>query len=91
MSDCTSLGKCTFFSIKARDQAQALALAGFIKVYCKGPKQDQCLRRFVGRTLGGPDKIPLNLLPNGLPLSGTSGSDWPADVKISLSRKRSER
>jgi hypothetical protein len=91
MGDCSSLVRCTFFSIKAKDKTQALALAGFMSVYCRGPKQDQCLRRFVGRTLGGPDNIPMNMLPNGLPLSGISDSDWPSDVKILLSKKRSER
>jgi hypothetical protein len=91
MGDCNNIARCTFFDIKAKDRMQQLALKGFMKLYCMGPKQDQCLRRFVGKSLGGPDKIPCSMMPNGHPLTGSNDSDWPLDVKALLAREWDSR
>lgn len=59
-----------------------------MSIYCKGEKQGECFRRLVGRSLGGPDKIPPNMMPNGHALTGTDDSGWPTEVKMLLAKKR---
>lgn len=58
-----------------------LALRGFINLCSKGHKQEECDRKKVSKTLGGPDKVPTNMMPNGRPLSGTTNEDWSEEVK----------
>jgi len=88
MGECRNISRCTFFEIKPENRIQELALSGFAKLYCRGAMQDQCIRKSVGYALGGPDKTPRNMMPNGHPLSGSSDSDWPAEVKAFLARRQ---
>ncbi|MBN2603111.1 MAG: hypothetical protein JXA91_03145 [Candidatus Thermoplasmatota archaeon] len=43
----------------------------------------------VSMALGGPDKVPANMMPNGSPLTGTTSDGWSDDVKNVLSEKLS--
>jgi len=61
-----------------------LALKGFINLYCKGPKQDRCVRKKVSKELGSPGFVPPNMLPNGLPKPKTDISDWSEKVMLQL-------
>jgi hypothetical protein len=81
MKDCEKLDTCAFFIEFKKDKSMTLALDGLVRIYCKGKKQDSCLRRKVGERLGGQDKVPKNMMPNGSPLGGTDDSTWPEEVK----------
>ena len=81
MVECQNLANCAFFRTYENDPSKKMALQGFINMYCKGSKQDVCIRKKVSKALGGPDKVPTNIMPNGRPLAGTSSDDWSEEVK----------
>ncbi len=64
-----------------RGDKRKYALQGFANMYCRGWKQGECIRKKVSMELGGPDKVPQNMMPNGLPLPGTVSSEWLEEVK----------
>ncbi len=37
---------------------------------------DDCVRKKVSRELGGPEFVPENMMPNGLPVIGTTRDTW---------------
>ena len=80
MTECANLLTCAFFKKYQQDEALKLALEGFIMKYCKGNMQDQCVRKKVSQKLGT-QNVPLNMMPNGSPITGTSKNDWPDTVK----------
>jgi hypothetical protein len=79
--DCEKLEGCTFFKLPLASKERELAFLGFVRMYCKGDLKEKCVSRMVGRTLGGPSKVPQNMMPNGMPLVGTDDSNWPPEVK----------
>ena len=81
MGDCENLKTCAFFKTYENNPNIEAALKGFVSMYCKGPKQDQCIRKKVSKALGGPQNVPTNMMPNGMPLQGTSRDNWPDQVK----------
>jgi hypothetical protein len=80
MAECANLSTCAFFKKYQQDETLKLALEGFIMKYCKGQMQDQCLRKKVSQKLGS-QNVPLNMMPNGSPLTGTRSDDWSSEVK----------
>jgi hypothetical protein len=81
MTDCERMPGCEFFRIYGSDEDKKLALAGFVRMYCKGDAQSTCMRKMVSKDMGGPQHVPKNLMPTGRPLSGTTSEAWPEDVK----------
>ncbi len=81
MVDCGIMNQCSFFRVYGMDESKSLAIAGFVRIYCRGDRQAQCLRKKVSAALGGPDHVPPNILPNGLAMSGTKTDDWPEEAK----------
>ncbi|MFT8352685.1 hypothetical protein [Clostridium saccharoperbutylacetonicum] len=43
MSDCQNLGKCGF--VKKYGESKALAVKGFVAMYCMREKQEACKRK----------------------------------------------
>lgn len=80
MTECANLATCAFFKKYQSDANMQMALYGFINRYCKGKEQDKCIRKKISKALGGPDKVPTNMMPNGMPLAGTLKDDWPDEV-----------
>jgi len=76
MADCENLAYCSFF----KDASKEEKYKGLIDMYCKGDKQDECVRKRVSKALGGPENVPSNMMPNGSPLLGTDDSTWSEDV-----------
>lgn len=76
MTDCENLAYCPFF----KDASKEEKYKGFIDMFCKGDKQDKCIRKKVAKALGGPENVPANMIPNGSPLLGTDDSTWSDDV-----------
>jgi hypothetical protein len=81
MGDCEKLSACAFFKEYSNNSELSLALKGFANMYCKGDKQEVCIRKKVSKLLGGADKVPVNMMPNGFPIRGTDDSNWSDDVK----------
>ena len=87
MANCAQLAGCPFTKAIEDDEKLKLAMNGFIKMYCQGAKQGECKRKLVGKSLGGQSKVPMNLMPGGLPLPNTANDDWPVEVKVLLNIK----
>ncbi len=87
MTDCTHISVCSFFTVYGAREGSKTAVAGFVRLYCKGDRQDQCVRKAVSKAIGGPHNIPANMLPNGLPISGTDDQSWSDGVKKAANRK----
>jgi hypothetical protein len=43
MSDCPNLEKCGF--VKKYGESKALSVKGFVTIYCKNEKQNECKRK----------------------------------------------
>jgi len=84
VEECPNLGECNFFKMFESDKNKQLALKGFIYIFCKGKKQDQCKRKKISKSLGGSHYVPPNMLPNGLPMAGTNAYEWIEEVKSLL-------
>jgi hypothetical protein len=80
MTECEKLATCAFFKEYESDENKKLVLGGFVKLYCKGDKQNECIRKKVSTMLGGPEKVPVNMMPDGHPLAGTNKEDWSKEV-----------
>lgn len=81
MEECKNLATCSFFKEYERDKIMKKSLEGFVHLYCKGKMQDECVRKEVSKTLGGPDKVPVNMKPNGHPILGSNSDSWSNEVK----------
>jgi hypothetical protein len=83
MSDCEKLESCAFFSkFKSRScdsDFADLAIKGLVKLYCKGFKQDKCVRKLMSNELGS-GKVPTNLMLCGLALTNTTDDAWSEEV-----------
>ena len=61
MGDCPNLEKCGFF--KKYADTKSLAIKGFVAMYCKSPKQDECQRKKYKEKNGVPPTD--DMMPNG--------------------------
>ncbi|MBN2040336.1 MAG: hypothetical protein JW864_09860 [Spirochaetes bacterium] len=85
MEDCKNLANCSFFKKYEQEEWLHDALKGYVNLYCKGKKQDHCIRKKVSKVLGGPEHVPVNMKPNGQPIIGTTDADWSDEVKKIIS------
>lgn len=69
MKDCELLDKCGFF-IKY-SESKDLACKGFMLMYCKGDKQEQCKRKIYREQNGKPPSD--DMLPSGQLISSNLG------------------
>lgn len=61
MADCPNLPNCGF--IKKFNGSKNLACQGFITMFCRGTRQDQCERKLYRQKNGCPP--PDDMMPNG--------------------------
>lgn len=61
MADCPNLVNCGF--CKKYNCSKDLAVKGFIAMYCKTEKQNECKRKLYKKEKGTPP--PDNMMPNG--------------------------
>lgn len=87
MQECEKLASCGFIKEAQKDAGLELACRGIVRKYCTVDGQDQCMRKKAGKALGGPMRVPLNLMPNGLKIPGTDNSDWTDELKQVLGLK----
>lgn len=77
MTECQNLNNCAFFKEYQNREDLRLALKGFIRLYCKGEKQNECIRKQIKNKFGN---VPINMMPNGYHLRGTSQEDWDPEI-----------
>ena len=89
--DCENLAKCGFFAFVStyNPETGKAATEGFVLRYCKGESSGLCVRKIVSKALGGPQRVPDNMLPNGYPLAGTKDAQWSDAVKTLAYEARS--
>lgn len=82
MKKCEKIKTCRFIQKHENNEEVKVALRGFIKKYCGSrQKSNKCIRKELANMLNGWDKIPDNMMPNGLRLPGTNDSDWLDKIK----------
>lgn len=77
MKECENLSKCSFVSC-CDEYHKSTAAKGFIAMYCKGSRMEQCVRLRLCNKFGK-EIVPKNMMPNGAPLPETTTNDW--DIK----------
>ena len=63
--DCINFETCGF--IKKHSEEKALAVKGFIKMYCQGEKQEECIRKQYKKAHGTAPSD--DMMPNGATMS----------------------
>jgi hypothetical protein len=79
MSQCEKLEKCGFFNEYKEKRALNSILEKFIQQYCLGDKKDECVRKKISLKYG-PEKVPVNMTPTGIPVLGTSRDGWSQEA-----------
>jgi len=82
--ECENLAKCQFFKYSESSNSKRLALRGFVNMYCRGARQETCIRKKVCNIMGGAEYVPENMMPNGMAISGTSNAKWSEEVVSTL-------
>lgn len=76
---CTKLSDCSF--VKCCEQYErSTAAKGFVQMYCKGSRMNQCVRKRLSGKFG-PNVVPANMMPNGSPLPETDTKHWDNRAK----------
>jgi hypothetical protein len=79
MSQCEKLEKCGFFNEYKEKRALNSILEKFIQQFCLGDKKDECIRKKISAKYG-PEKVPTNMTPTGIPVLGTSRDGWSQEA-----------
>ncbi len=61
MNDCANLAGCGF--VKKYGESKSLAVKGFVNLYCKGEKQNECKRKEHKQKTG--QAPPDEMMPSG--------------------------
>ncbi|MCW4028820.1 MAG: hypothetical protein NWE92_04145 [Candidatus Bathyarchaeota archaeon] len=80
---CEKFSTCVFVARYEADVEKQFALWGFIRLFCLGEKRRECALLKIAESLGA-DKVPANMMPNGLPLSGTTRDGWALEIQALL-------
>ena len=80
MSVCEIFEQCAFVRKYEVDPDWMFAVKGFVVTYCEGEKQALCVRKRITKLLGS-EKIPVNMMPNGMAFIGTSKKEWSEEIK----------
>ena len=78
MQDCPNLARCAFVK-HCEENASSTSVKGFIHMYCKGPKQEECIRKQLCAKYNA-QVVPVEMMPNGYPLPGSSKNDWSEEA-----------
>ena len=84
IADCKNLKGCAFFNYNEEHPDVVAAKRGLSRQYCQGKKKNTCVR--LGILCTYPEDVPQNMMPNGLPIPGTSDEGWKPEV-IALKQK----
>ena len=79
MADCEKLPKCGFYNDYKDKRALNTVLSKYIEQYCKGEKKPDCVRMKISMKFG-PEKVPKNMTPAGIPVLGTTRDGWSEEA-----------
>lgn len=82
---CERAEKCGFLAY-CEETGKKSAAKGFATMFCEGDKSEDCKRLKVCHELGA-DKVPKNMLPTGMPISGTTKDGWSDKVMEIIKRR----
>lgn len=78
--ECKNLTNCAFIHCcKTYDKDKSVN--GFVKMYCKGTRMNECVR-FKLSSKFGKGVVPANMMPNGYPLPGTTKEGWSEQAQM---------
>jgi len=78
--ECEMIGQCEF--INHYQNQNKIVINGFINKYCKSKESsNKCIRKRLMSILEINNKIPINMMPNGLCYPGTDKSEWSNEMK----------
>ena len=77
--ECIYLETCPFVKHCNENNAETSA-QGFIHLYCKGNKLNDCVRKRLCEKFSR-EIVPKNMMPNGLPISGTAKEGWSEEAQ----------
>lgn len=78
MSDCPNLAACPFVK-HCNENDASTSVKGFITMFCKSDRQDECIRKLLCEKYSKA-VVPLNMMPNGRPLSGSTKDHWSEEA-----------
>ncbi|WXR61015.1 hypothetical protein WG909_12040 [Peptostreptococcaceae bacterium AGR-M142] len=76
--ECKNLNGCSFVKY-CNDKDKTNSVKGFINIYCKGSRMEEC-ERFKLCNQFGKTVVPPNMMPNGYPLPGTNKDNWSKEA-----------
>jgi hypothetical protein len=79
MADCDRLLKCPFYNEYKDMRALNKVLSKYIDQYCKGEKKGDCMRMKIAVKFG-PEKVPNNMTPAGIPVLGSTRDGWSEEA-----------
>jgi len=79
MKECKNLEKCSFVKACASLNKDK-AVKGFVSMYCKGRRQEDCIRLQLCNAYGK-EIVPSNMMPTGYPLPGTNREGWAVEAE----------
>lgn len=74
MNDCPNLAACPFVKYCEEHDA-TMSVKGFITMYCRGERQEECIRKQLCDKFGR-QVVPVQMMPNGYPRPGSKRDDW---------------
>jgi len=87
MNKCMKHKSCPFVMFTTTNSKIGPTLDTIVKTYCEGLGQNVCVRKKIGDLIGSA-KVPLNMMPNGQALKGTTTIDWSDDVMRLIQSKK---
>lgn len=78
MTVCKNLNGCAFVNC-CNEYDKANSVQGFMNIYCKGSKMNDCVRLKLCEKYGK-QVVPKNMMPNGYPLPGTNKDSWSSEA-----------
>ena len=84
--ECPNFDGCGFLSAYAEKEETSMAVKGFKKKYCSNSFKE-CRIYQLSQELDK-NKIPVNMMPNGFPITNTDESNWPEEIKSKLKELR---
>jgi 5S rRNA maturation endonuclease (ribonuclease M5) len=81
MTKCPNYTKCPFLKRYEQSLEKSVSLKTKIMAYCDGDSQGDCVRKKIAAKLGGPEHVPVNMMPDGKAVVGTGMTDWTPEVQ----------
>lgn len=79
---CPNYNNCAFLKANENKEALKTPMKGLKQKYCEQSYEECKIYKLSQQT--DMNKIPSNLMPNGMPLTDTDDSNWPQEINDKL-------